>query len=184
MSQDLINRYKKSFRIPFQNAETEGKYRDMQEQHGRSSSVLAFGALFILCLSFAYLEFRAFGHDVPAPMYGYILAAILALANLFVSRFSPELYYHQIRLIANGVLAMLIVISAVLLQKYSAYHALEFVLLMIWMGSLKSVRLAIASLVNTFLVLAFIASMYATDISGFWNSLVSVLLGTSVILGA
>jgi diguanylate cyclase (GGDEF)-like protein len=184
VSQDLINRYKNSFRIPFQNAETEGKYRDMQEQHGRSSSVCAFGALFFLCLSFAYLEFRAFGHDVPAPMYGFILAAILAITNLFVSQFSPELYYHKIRLIANGVLAMLIVISAVLLQKYSAYHALEFVLLLIWMGSLKSLRLVVASLINTFLVLAFIISMYATDISGFWISLVAVLLATSVFLGA
>ena len=117
MSQDLINRYKKSFRIQFQNAETEGKYRDMQEQRGRSSSVLAFAALFILCLAFAYLEYRAFGHDVAVPMYGYFLCAFLALANLLLSRFSSEIHRHNFRLICNGVLATVIVITAVFLPK-------------------------------------------------------------------
>jgi len=37
---------------------------------------------------------------------------------------------------ANCVLAMAIVIGAVFLQKYSAYHAIEFVLLAVWLGGL------------------------------------------------
>ena len=45
MSKDLINRYKKSYRLQFQNGETEARYRDMQEKRGRSSSVFAFAAL-------------------------------------------------------------------------------------------------------------------------------------------
>ena len=129
MSHDLINRYKNSHRVSFQDAETEGKYRDMQERRGRSSSVFAFSVLFLLCLAFAYLEYRAFGHEVAVPMYGYFLSAILALANLLISRFSSELYHQNLRLIGNGVLSTVIVIAAVFLQKYSAYHALEFVLL-------------------------------------------------------
>jgi len=181
--QDLINRYKNSFRIQFQNAETEGKYRDMQEQRGRSSSVLAFAALFILCLAFAYLEYRAFGHDVAVPMYGYFLCAILALGNLLLSRFSSELHHHNLRLIGNGVLATVIVISAVFLQKYSAYHALEFVLLSVWLGSLKSVRLIVTFGINAVLAIIFVLAMYITEVSAFWIPLVAVLLGVAVFLG-
>jgi len=184
VSQDLISRYKKSFRIQFQNAETEGKYRDMQEQRGRSSSVFAFAALFILCLAFAYLEYRAFGHDVAVPMYGYFLCATLALANLLLSRFSPELHHHNLRLIGNGVLTTVIVISAVFLQKYSAYHALEFVLLTVWLGSLKSVRMIMTFGINAVLAIIFVLAMYITEVSAFWIPLVSVLLGVAVFLGA
>jgi len=184
VSQDPINRYKKSFRIQFQNAETEGKYRDMQEQRGRSSSVFAFAALFILCLAFAYLEYRAFGHDVAVPMYGYFLCAILALANLLLSRFSPELHRHNLRLIGNGVLATVTVISAVFLQKYSGYHAVEFVLLTVWLGSLKSVRLIVTFGINAVLAIIFVLAMYITEVSAFWIPLMSVLLGVAVLLGA
>ncbi len=155
----------------------------MQETRGRSSSAFAFGALLLLCIAYAYLESRAFGHEVAIPMYGYILAAVAAFANLLLSRFSPELYYHNLRLIGNGVLALVTVIAAVFLQKYSAYHAIEFILLAIWLGSLKSVRLVITFSINALLAIVFIVAMYATDISGFWISLVAVLLGAAVLLG-
>ncbi|MBT8434268.1 MAG: GGDEF domain-containing protein [Gammaproteobacteria bacterium] len=184
MSQDLISRYQKSFGIQFQKDETEAKYRDMQEQLGRSSSLIAFGALFILCLAFAYLEFRAFGHDVQLPMYGYLLSAILALANLLLSRFSDDLHYPKLRLIGNGLLAMGIVIVAVFTQKYSAYHALEFVLLVIWLGSLKLLRMVITLALNALMVLLFVGAMFATDVSGFRISLVSVLLAAAMFLAA
>ena len=184
MSHDLINRYKKSFRLQFQNAETETKYRDMPDQSDRSSGAFAFGSLLLLCLAFAYLEVRAFGHDVAIPMYGYFLAAFLAFANLLLSRFSPQLPYHNLRLLGNGVLAMATVVGAVFLQKYSAYHAIEFVLLAVWLGSLKSVRLLITCTVNALMSIAFIGAMYATEISGFWISLVAVLLTAAVLLGA
>jgi diguanylate cyclase (GGDEF)-like protein len=184
VSQDLINRYKKSVRLRFQDVATEARYRDMQEQCGRSSSVLAFVVLFLLCIAFGYLELKAFGHDVAIPMYGYIVASFVAVVNLFISRFSGELLFHRYRLMGNGLLAMVIVILAVMLQKYSAHHALEFVLLVIWMGSLKPVRMNIVLTLNILMAVAFIASMYLTDISGFWILLVSVLLGAAVILGA
>ena len=184
MSQDLINRYKKSFRIPFQNAAAESKYRDMQEQDGRSASVPAFGVLFFLCLVFTYLEYRAFGHDVALPMYGYLLSAILALANLLLSRFSSASYFPNIRLIANGVLAMAVVTAAVFLQKYSAYHTLEFILLAVWLGSVKSRRLRITFAINAVMANGFILAMYFTEISAFWIPLVAVLLGAGVFLGA
>jgi diguanylate cyclase (GGDEF)-like protein len=156
----------------------------MQEKRGRSSSAFAFAALFVLCAVFAYLESRAFGHDVVVPMYGYILAALLAAGNFFLSRFSSELFHHNLRLAGNGLLAMGTVVGAVFLQKYSAYHAIEFILLAIWLGSLKSLRLIYTLGINILLTLAFLGAMFATDISGFWISLVAVLLGAAILLGA
>ena len=184
MSEDLISRYKKSSRIKFRNANTEAKYRDMQKQRGQDVSAVAFGVLFLLCLAFAYLEFRAFGHDAPIPMYGYLLAAVLALVNLLISRFPAELSYHQLRLATNGLLAMGTVISAVFLQKYSAYHAIEIVLLIVWLGSLKTVRMVSTLALNVLVAISFIGVMYLTDISGFWMLLVSVLLTVAVLLAA
>ena len=184
MSYDLINRYKDSYRVSFQDEETEGRYRDMQGQQGRSSSVFAFGALFLLCLAFGYLEYRAFGHEVAIPMYGYFLCAVLALGNLFVSQFSPDLYYQNLRLIGNGALTSIVVILAVFLQKYSAYHALEFVLITTWIGSLKTVRLPLSFTINLVLAIAFVLAMWISDVSAFWIPLVSVLLAASVMFSA
>jgi diguanylate cyclase (GGDEF)-like protein len=184
VSQDLINRYKKSYRISFQDAATEGKFRDLQEQRGRNSSVLAFSVLLFLCLAFAYLEYRAFGHDVVVPMYGYFLCAILALANLLLTRFSPDLYHQNLRLLGNGVLTSAVVISAVFLQKFSAYHALEFVLLTVWMGSLKSVRMIATFAINAVLSIVFVLAMYITEVSAFWIPLWSIMLVAGVFLGA
>lgn len=183
MSEDLINRYRKSFRIPFQNADTEAKYRELQ-QSGQDSGVFAFTILLLLCIGFAYLEHRAFGHDVPIPMYGYLLASILALVNLLLSRFSVAPQQLQIRLIGNGLIAMGAVVGAVFLQKYSAYHAIEFVLLAIWLGSLRQLRMATSVVLNALLAIGFVAVMYITDISGFWMTLVAVLLALAVLLGA
>ena len=184
MSEDLISRYKKSFRIDFRNDNAEDKYREMQQKSGRDSSVFAFAALLLLCLAFAYLEFRAFGLEIVMPMYSYLLVSVLALFNLLISRYSAELYHHQSRLVANGLLAMGMVIVAVFLQKYSAYHVIEFVLLVVWLGSLKSVRMASTLALNVLLAGAFVAVMYVTEISYFWMLLVSVLLAAAVMLAA
>ena len=184
MSEDLINRYKKSSRISFQNASSETKFRELQQRSGPDSSVLAFTVLFLLCLAYAYLEFRAFGHDIPVPMYGYLLAAGMALVNLLVCRFSEEHPYLQMRLISNGLLAMGTVIGAVFLQKYSAYHAIEFVLLVAWLGSLRPLSMFLTLAMNALLAAGFVGIMFVTSVSGFWILLVSVLLASAVVLAA
>lgn len=182
MADDLISRYKKSFRVQFQNANTETSYRELQQQRGQDSSVLAFGVLLLLCIAFAYLEFRAFGHKVPMPMYGYLLAAGFALLNVLISRFSPELHSLPLLLVTNGILAMGTVIGAVFLQKYSAYHVVEFVLLLVWLGSLKSLRMAVTLALNLVLATTFVGVMFVTGETGFWMILVSVLLTSAVLL--
>jgi len=184
VSEGLITRYKQSPRIQFQNASSETKYRKLQQRSGPDSNVLAFTVLFLLCLAFSYLEYRAFGHDVPIPMYGYLLAAVIALANLLMSRFSVEQQYLQLRLVVNGLLAMGTVIGAVFLQKYSAYHAIEFVLLVAWLGSLRPLGMVVTLVMNLLLAMAFVGVMYVTDVSAFWIPLVSVLLAAAVVLAA
>jgi len=184
VSQDLIDRYQKSHRLQFQYPETEARYRETQQARARKASNYAFAVLLFLTLAFAYLEFRAFGLEVPIPMYGYLLAAVLALLNLLLNLFSAGAQYQAMRLVANGVLAMGTVVGAVYLQKYSAYHLVEFVLLAAWLGSLRAVRMIYTSAVNLLLAVVFIAAMYLTDISGFWMTLVAVLLVSAVLLAA
>jgi len=184
VSEDLISRYKKSFRINFRNANTEAKYRDMQKQRGQRASTFAFGVLFVLCLVFAYIEFDTRGIEMAMPMYGYLLAALLAMVNLFVSRFSTKSSHQQLRLVTNGLLAMGTVIGAVFLQKYNPYHVIEFVLLVVWFGSLQTVRTVSTLVINALLACAFVAVMYITDISAFKMLLVSLLLAVAVMLAA
>lgn len=161
----------------------EEKYREVQYTRGRSSSVFAFGALFCLSLAFAYLEFRAFGRETQIPMFGFLLTAVLALGNLLLSQFSLNLYRLNLRLLANGVIGACVVMGAIYLQKYSAYHTIEMTLLLIWMGSLNAVRFHLTILLNLILTGVFLAVMYLTDISSFRIILVAILLLAASLMG-
>ena len=182
MSQDLITRYKKSIRLQFHSAETEKKYRRQQDERGRSSSSFAFIVLFLLCAVYAYLEYRAFGHEQRIPMYGYLVAAGLALANAALSWFGSSLFRHNLRLLGSGLVAMVVVVIAVYLQKYSAWHALEFVLLLVWFGSLITVQLMFSMVINILLSFAFLLAMFMSEVSGFWISLMAAVLVATVVL--
>ena len=184
MSQDLITRYKKSIRIQYQNQGMEKKYLQGQNSRGRSSSVFAFGILIILNLAFAYLEDKAFGKEVAIPMYGYLVVALLSLGNLLVSQFMANSYWPNIRLMINGVACMGVVITAIYLQKYSAYHAIEMALLIIWMGCLNVMRFPVATIITLTMTAVFLSVMYITDISAFWIEIVAVLLLSATIIGA
>jgi len=183
VSQDLISRYNNTVRIQFPNSDLEKGYRHQKSSRTRRSGVLAFGVLLLLNLAFAYLEYRAFGHDVALPMYGYLAVAGLALGNLMISQFLPNPYQLNLRLIVNGIASMCCVIWALYLQQYSAYHALEMSLLLVWMGSLNVTRFMIAVLINMIMVGAFLAIMQLTSISSFWINLVAILLISAAVVG-
>jgi diguanylate cyclase (GGDEF)-like protein len=104
-----------------------------------------------------------------------------------ISRYSAEPFHPQLRLLANGLLAMGTVIGAVFLQNYSAYHVIEFALLVVWLGSLNTVRMLSTLVLNVLLACSFVAVMYTTDtseIAAFRMLLVSVLLAATVMLAA
>ena len=184
MSQDLISRYNHTIRIPFHNSEMETRYQDQRESQSRRSGVFASGILLILNLIFAYLEYRAFGHDIPQPMYGYLVAATLALGNLLLGQLQPKSYQLGLRLITNGVVSMGCVIWAVYLQKYSAYHSLEFSLLLVWLGCLNFTRVLSTVLVALAMTAAFIFALFLTDISSFWITLIAIMLLAAIILSS
>ena len=184
VSQDLITQYKNSIRIQYQDAEMERKYQKEQPSRGRSSSVFAFGSLLLLSLAFAFLESKAFGRAVSTPMYAYLAVAVLASGNLFVSMVSQKSYWPDIRLMINGIACMGGVITAVYLQKYSAYHALEMTLLIIWIGSLNVVRFPMVTLVALILAGIFLMVMSVTEISRFWIDIVGILLLSATIISA
>jgi len=184
VSQDLINRYKKSIRLRFHNEEIEERYGNKEEARGRSSSVFSFGVLFFINIAFCYLEFRAFSIDSSTlPMYGYLLSALLAAANASISQFSKNPLLLKIRLLGNGALSMVFVMVAASLQDYGLHHALEMSLLIIWLGSLNSVRFLISCIANGVLLVAFLVSLSLSDVSGFRISLAVVFLITALIIG-
>ena len=162
----------------------ESKYRKGQHSRGRSSSVFAFGILLFLSLAFAFLEHKAFGREVLTPMYGYFAVALLALGNLFISQFLQNPYWPNIRLMINGVACMGCVIAAVYLQKYSAYHALEITLLIIWMGSLNVMRFPISTLITLVMAGVFLFVMDFTKVFGSTLEIVAVLFLSATVLGA
>ena len=184
MSQDLIKRYKKSIRVRFQSDEMETSYRENEESHGRSSSVLAFSILCLINLVFCYLEYRAFSIESSSiPMYGYLVLTLTALANALVSQFFHKPYMQNLRLLGNGASTMLFVMMAAYLQKYGIHHALEMSLLVIWLASLNSIRFLFSSLVNVVFILLFLISLYVSEVSGFRIFLASVFLFTTAVLG-
>lgn len=184
VSQDLITRYKKSIRIQFPNGEMESKYRKEQHSRGRSSSVFAFGILLFLSLTFAFLEHKAFGREILTPMYGYLAVALLALGNMIVSQFVQTPCWPNIRLMINGIACMGCVIAAVYLQKYSAYHALEMTLLIIWMGSLNGMRFPISTLITVVMAGVFLFVMDFTKVFGSTIEIVAVLFLSATLFGA
>jgi len=117
-------------------------------------------------------------------MYGYLAVAMLALGNLLVSQFIQNPYWPNLRLMINGIACMGCVIAAVYLQKYSAYHALEMSLLIIWMGSLNVMRFPISTLITMLLACIFLFVMHFTEVSRFWIQIVAVLLLSATIIGA
>ncbi len=161
----------------------EEKYREAQYTRGSSYSVFAFGALISLSLAFAYLEFKAFGHETQIPMFGFLLVAVLALGNLVVSQFCLKPYRLNLRLLANGVIGTFVVMGAIYLQKYSAYHTIEMTLLLIWLASLNTVRFLLSILINLILTTVFLAVMYLTEVTGFWVILVAILLLAASLMG-
>ena len=185
VSQALIKRYNESIRLRFQNEEIEARYCNGEELRGRSSSVFAFAVLFLINITFCYLEYRAFSIDSSSvPMYGYLLSALLALANASVSQFCKDPYALKARLIGNVALSMACVIVAANLQKYGLHHALEMSLLLVWLGSLNSIRFLITSVANILFIFIFQSALYMSDVSGFRITLAFIFLLTAALLGA
>ncbi len=161
----------------------EEGYR-VKEESGLSSSVFAFCILAVINLIYCYLEYRAFSIDSSSvPMYGYLVLALMALANALASQLIKKAYLQNLSLLGNGALTMLIVMVAANFQNYGVHHALQMSLLVIWLASLNSVRFLLSSIASIIFILLFLISLYASEVSGFRIFLASAFLITAAVLG-
>lgn len=176
MSQDVINRYRQSILLQFRNGELNSQYSEHQNKARGHSATLAFGVLLVLNLAFAYLEWKAFGRETDIPMIGFLVVALLAAVNLVIDRINRDLKFLPARLLACIVISMGTVLFAVYLQKYSAYHALEFSFLIFWLGSLGALRVPMTAVLNLIFAGLFLLIMYLTGVTIFWIEIVFILL--------
>ncbi len=186
MSQDLMKRYKKSIRVRFQSDEMEEKYRNNEESHGLSFSVFAFCILCFINLIFAYLEYRALGvKESVIPMFGFLLTALAALGNAFISQLGKQAYHLNLRLILTGSISMIIVMLAVSLHTFSPYYITEMAILIAWMGCLSSIRFVTVNVLNIGFIALFIVSLAflaRTSVSSFWMEIITLILITAALL--
>ena len=176
VSLDLINRYKKSIRVQFHNKELDSQYDEHQKKVRDHSTTLAYGVLFVLNLAFAYLESKAFGRETSVPMFGFLFVSFLAVANLSIDQFKKELGWIPARLLACITINIGVVLAAIYLQKYSAYHVVEMSFLLFWLGSLSALSVRNSVLLNLAFAVMFLISMYLTEVRVFWIEIVAILL--------
>lgn len=184
MSQDLINRYKKSTRLQFQNKELESQYTEHKDKARGHSTALAFGVLLVLNIAFAYLESKAFGRETVIPMIGFLVVSMLAAVNIVLDRIDSEFEWLPARLLGCIAISMGTILLAVYLQEYSAYHAIEFSFLLFWLGSLGALRVSMTAVLSLIFSVLFIAVMYMTGFSVFWVEIVFILLLCVTIMAA
>ena len=182
MAPDLITRYKQSIWLRFDNADAEEDYRARKLRLDSPATLVMFGSLAILALVFAFLEFRAFGHEVAIPMYVYLGAATYAMLNCVLGQLNVLRDFLQLRLQIGLILVCGGIIAAVYLQKYGAYHALEFALVVLWLGSVGVFRTGTIAGISAILASSFVVAMYFAGSSEFWLTLVSIILMTIVFL--
>ena len=157
---ERINRYKKTTSLRFKDQQVEDSYQEFQHNRGRSTGIYALVTLSVICLSFALLEYWVLGVQSLVPMYLYVLAALLSGAVAVFSIVNKTQAALKMRVLIPGTLSFLILLSAVFLQQYRIYHAMEIGLLLIWMGSLSALSFRQAAVLGTASSVIFTAMAY------------------------
>lgn len=184
MLQDLISRYKKAIRLQFQNWLLDSRYIEQQKKAAEKSAALAFSILLGLNLAFAYVEFRALGGEIQFAMIGYLCVALLALANLVISQINKALQWLTARLLACITISLSVVLCALYLQTYSAYHALEISLLLFWLVSLSLLPARITLPLSLLFCGLFLTVMRQTDASAALIEVALVLMICAIVTAA
>jgi len=153
--------------LAFCNEETENNYQKVQAKRGRSTSIYALISLFVLNLIFAFLEFWILGLNSMVPMVAYLVVAVISIAVVFFSLGSDSSAFVSLRTLVPGILTLMVLLLAVILQQYRIYHAIEISLLIIWLGSLNILSLRRSILLSFMSMAIFSATAYffgATDL--------------------
>ena len=148
MPVEKIKHYKKTMRLGFCSEALEFVYQKFQQQRGRSTGIYSLTALMVINLSFAFLEYWILGLSSTLPLYSYLVAALTSLMVISFSVLSSSTYALKSRVLVPGLLTLLVLLSAVYLQQYRLYHAIEIVLLVVWLGSLNILSFRVSALVG------------------------------------
>ena len=135
-------------RLGFCSEALEFVYQKFQQQRGRSTGIYSLTALMVINLSFAFLEYWILGLSSTLPLYSYLVAALTSLMVISFSVLSSSTYALKSRVLVPGLLTLLVLLSAVYLQQYRLYHAIEIVLLVVWLGSLNILSFRVSALVG------------------------------------
>lgn len=182
MSSDLVERYKRSFRLRFPDSEIETKYDFFRKHRGKISSVYAFAVLALLNLSFAFLEYWLLGFASDLPLYGFLLISLFAALNLCYSYFPQAGHQVDSRLLLTLLLSAGLILTIVYSQQYRIYYAIELILLLVWAGSTNAIRHQLAIMVNLLITCAFLALLYAHGASSLKTTSIAVLLVSASVL--
>ena len=165
MSFERIDRYKRTPVLKFVDEATEAAYRRHQAKRGRSTSIYALSALAVLNLVFAFLEYWILGINSTLQLWFYLGVALISVAGVMFSLFSDSVKLLLPRILVPGALTFATLLLAVFLEQYRIYHAIEMVLLTVWLGSLNILAARLASLVSLVMLALFVAIAYVTDTS-------------------
>lgn len=154
-------------RLAFSSEPLEFAYQKFQHKRGRSTGIYSLTALTVINLSFAFLEYWILGLSSTVPLYSYLAIALLCLLVISYSSLTSNTSALKSRVLIPGLLTLLALLGAVYLQQYRLYHAVEIVLLVVWLGTLNTFSLRASALVGLlaagmFTSVAYIAG--ATDL--------------------
>lgn len=166
MPVERIDRYKKTARLKFQNAETEAGFQKFQAGRGRSSGIYALSALIVIILAYAFLEFWIIGVNSLIPMYAYLAIAAISVVSLVYSVVSDSDQVLRLRVLGPGLLTLLVVLGSVAMQQYRIYHAVEISLLTIWLAGLAALNFRLSGYLSIATLAVFIAVAFLFGADG------------------
>ena len=179
MPVEQIKHYKKTMRLVFSSESLELLYQQFQQKRGRSTGIYALTALVVINLSFAFLEYWILGLSSTLPLYSYLALAMTSVLVILFSTISSSPAALKARVLIPGVVTLVVLLGAVFLQQYRLYHAIEIVLLVVWLGSLNILSFRVSAVLGLVAIALFSTVAYlfgATDLK--LSGLLAMLVAT------
>ncbi len=171
MPVEKLTHYKKSMKLRFGDELMEQKFLTFQHNRGRSTAIYSLASLAIINFTFAFLEYWILGIESQGPLLSYIFIAFVCVGLTVFSVVSSQTNMLKMRIIVPGLLTLMILIWALYLPNYRLYHAIEIILLVVWMGSLNVLRFRQSFLLSlsagsAFIIAAYFAGAVSTKLIG------------------
>ncbi len=162
---ERINRYKKSVPLRYRDARMEERFLRFQRGRGRSTCIFGLMVLALIALCFAFIDYWVLGLKSSFPLMIYLASVAVALAGALFSTLSKNLSALRLRLLLPGGMVLLGLLLSLHYEGYRLYHGFEMGLLLVWLGSLNSLRFHWVVVTVSLLAAAFagLAWLYGAD---------------------